>query len=231
MQVDIEVSGDLAGVITLPKQIEFGIAAALTATAKRAQTAVQEEIKKDLVVRTEWWRQDRKFGIKVKPATKSNKEAIIYTLADWLLELEGYHSGVKTPDKHNGNLANPDIEHTRHGLRNVVRRAEKARTLLNNQKRTKAFKIKTKTGYQLILQRVGLDSFGNRLKSKTGGYLRGRGKGRQSELVTKYLLIGKVKVPYKPVVTRPSIITFRLHFSSYLFQNLEKAIKSAKLKD
>lgn len=231
MSVKIDVSGDIAGVVTLPKQINYATAVALTKTAKAGQSLSVKILKARNIVRGNWWEQGRKYGIKVQTAIPTRLTAVIYTNADWLLEEEGFHGGVKTPDRHAGSLANPDIEHTRHGLRNPVKKNEKARSLLNRASRTKAFKIVSKKGgYTLILQRVGTDSYGNLKQNKSGGYLRGRGKKRTSTLVTKYIMAKSVKVPYNPVITVPGVIAFRSHFNPFLSQELRKAIRTARMK-
>jgi hypothetical protein len=230
MSFKIEITGDLAGVITLPKQLQFAIAKSLTDVAVRSQKLIPGELNQDFIVRGDWWRKDRKHGIKIKAATKSSFESQVYTSADWLLEAEGYHGGVKEPDGDGTNLAIPETEHTRHGIRNVVQRGEKARKLLANAKRTKAFKVTAKNGKTLIMQRVGLDSEGLPLRSKRGNYLRGRGKKVKSKVVLKYVLRPRVKVPYHPVITRTTIYATRSHFGSYLSENTRKALQSARLK-
>src|SRR5882757_10607680 len=146
MSFTIEVSGDLPGVLTLAKQINYAAAVTLTKTAKAGQSLSVYTLKARNTVRGGWYEQNRKFGIKVKAAKPTDLESSVYTNADWLQEEEGYHGGVKTPDKHAGNLALPDDEHVRHGHSNPVKRNEKARILLNRASRTKAFKIVTKKG-------------------------------------------------------------------------------------
>jgi hypothetical protein len=225
---EIEVTGDIIGVTTLPKQIIFATAESLTKTSKRAQKAIIPELERDFIIRTDWWRQDRKFGIKVKAAKKTDLTAMVYTAADWLLEAEGYHGGLKKPDKGGSHLADPDIDHTRHGIRNKVARAEKARKLLENSKRSKAFKIKGKYGGELIMQRIGLDSFGNPLTNKQGRYLRGRGKKRPSKVVLKYILRKDSRVPFHPVITQTTKLQFLLHFSSYFGESLYNSIRTAR---
>jgi hypothetical protein len=227
---EIDVSGDLAGVLTLPKQINFAASRSINDTLTRTQKAILAELPDDFIIRTGWATPGRRYGINVRFAKPSNLEGSVGTAADWLLEAEGFHGGVKTPDIGGKSLANPNIDHTRHGIRNIVARGEKARRLLDNASRTKAFKIKSKkTGAELIMQRIGLDESGNPLVNKRGQYLRGRGKKVKSKVVLKYVLIKTSKVPYHPVITRNGVVTFRLHFGSYWRQNFEKAIRTARM--
>jgi hypothetical protein len=229
MAFSIELSGDLAGVITMPKQLTFAVAKSLTDVAVRSQSLIPGYLQGEFVIRDDWWKKDRKFGIKIKAATRSSLESQVYTAADWLLEAEGYHHGVKKRDGGGTNLAIPEVEHTRHGIRNKIARGEKARKLLADTQRSKAFKIRA-NGKILIMQRVGLDEEGKPLVGKRGNYLRGRGKKVKSKVVLKYVLQPAVTVPYHPVITRTTVITTRLHFGSYLGENTRKALQSARLK-
>lgn len=226
----IEVSGDIAGVVTMPKQIVFGASRAINDTLTRTQAAIIKELPEDFEIRDAWWTPGRKYGINVRFASASRLEGSVGTNADWLLEAEGYHGGIKRPDRGGGNLAEPNVEHTRHGIRNKIARGEKARRLLDNASRTKAFKVKGKYGNDLILQRVGLDAQGDALRGKRGNYLAGRGKKKVTKVVLKYAMRKSVRVPYHPVVTRTGRIQFLLHFGSYLRQNLAKAMNTAKYK-
>jgi hypothetical protein len=228
MAFDVELSGDVAAVVTMPKQLVFAIADSLTKTAKRAQKEIPPELERVFTVRGDWYLPSRKNGIRIKFAKKTDLEAAVYTMADWLLEAEGYHGGVKTPDKGGTNLAEPDVEHTRHGIRNKIARAEKARLLLQNAKRTHAFKIKGKYGGQLIFQRIGLGADGKPNLTKAGRYSNRRKRGQKSALVLKYVLRKSVRVPYHPVVTGTTIIVFRDHYGNYLNASFAAALRNAK---
>lgn len=228
-QFDITVSGDLAGVISMPKQIEFAAAQTLTGVVKRAQVAIIKALPENMVVRGDWFLPSRKFGIKVKTASRADKEAIVYSMADWLLEMHGANAGIKRPKKGGKNLALPDDENVRRGFQNKVPRGEKARKLLDNTKRTKAFKITARSGAQLILQRVGLDGSGNIKVGKNGNFLRGKVSNKNpGKLVVKYSLRPSAKVPFNPVIFKWAIIATRLHLGSLFRQNLANAIRTAR---
>jgi hypothetical protein len=229
----IEVTGDLRGVITLPKQIEFGTAKTLTDLVKKSQEEVVREFAggdTGLIIRGDWYLPSRKFGIKVKTASRKTLEARLYSNADWLLELHGYNSGVKRPDKGGKNLAEPNVEFTRHGIKNPISRAEKARRLLDNSSRTKAFKVVSeKTGNTLILQRAGADATtGIAIRGKRGNLLQGRGKDVVKKLFLKYVFRKLVKVPYNPVLFRVTINTHFKYMQAFFSKNLQEAIRTAK---
>ncbi|MER3478848.1 MAG: hypothetical protein C4287_23275 [Leptolyngbya sp. ERB_1_2] len=77
------------------KQLAFGIASGLTKSAKESQQAVLGAMKQEFTLRGRWYEQSNKFGIKVKPATKTDLTAEIRTAAPWLpLQETG---GTKTP--------------------------------------------------------------------------------------------------------------------------------------
>jgi hypothetical protein len=66
------------------KQMDFGTAVGLTRTAKRGQQAVLGALRGTFTLRGSWFQQQNKFGIKVKPATKTDLKSAVWTDADWL---------------------------------------------------------------------------------------------------------------------------------------------------
>lgn len=228
MKVDIDVSGDIDKLLNLDRQIQFATAATLTQLAKESQAEIRPALRKDFTIRGDWDDPKKKHGIKVKTASKNRLEAAVYTSADWLLEAHGEHGGVKTPDGGGQNLAIPSVENTRHGIQNKIRPGEKARKLLNNAPRTKAFKVKSKRGTTLIMQRVGLGADGEPLRGKRGNFLRGRGKNVKTKTILKYALRPAVKVPQHPVITETTRKTVFGRLNPVFEANLRKAIETAK---
>lgn len=224
---EAKVTGDFRGVLSLPKQMRFAASLALTRTAGKSQDAVIEHLDDDMNIRKEWYQPGRKFGIKFKPAKTGNLEATVYSAADWLMEMHGFNNQIKQPDKGGSNLAVPDTDNVRGRIENVVPRAKKARRLLENTQRTKAFKITSKKGIQLILQRIGADKDGNDRVSKSGAVLKAK-KGGPSKVRLLYTLRPSVKVPYNPVLHKWTIMTYRQRFGASFGDALEKALKTAK---
>lgn len=235
---ETSVTGDIAGVISLPKQIQYAAFQTCNQVAEESQTNVILLLKHNLHIRGNWIKPKTRYGINVTYAKKDKLESEVYTRADWLLEEEGYHGGIKVGE--NGHrLSDPDIQNTRHGIDNVVRASEKARVLLANsagsgisQKTgriigaTGAFKITSKSGKVLILQRVGADKSGNIRRGKRGQPLRNR--SNNGKVVLKYVLLPTVKVPTPEIFQHAVIFTTRERFSPILGKNIEKAVKSAK---
>lgn len=243
MSFSIDTSGDIAGVVTLPKQLLFAVTQTLNSTAEDSQANVILLLKHGLHVRGNWIQPKTRFGINVTYAKKGGLESEVYTRADWLLEEEGYNDGIKHAES-GTNLADPDVENTRFGIDNKVRADQKARRLLDNAAGsgfsgktgkaigvTGAFKVKGKYGSQLIYQRVAGDSSGGiKRSSKTGRPLRSRIASKNTKLVLKYVLKGSVRVPQLEIFQHAVIFTTRERFGVNLAENLSKAIKSAKTK-
>lgn len=68
----------------IEKQIPFATARTLTQTAKDAQDTVLGELPNTFTLRGVWFKPRNKFGIKIKPAKKTDLQAEIGTNADWL---------------------------------------------------------------------------------------------------------------------------------------------------
>jgi hypothetical protein len=213
--LEIKIDGDIGKLLKLDRDITFAAASTLTKVAGRSQDAAGEALNREFHVRRPWWKHTARYGIKIKKATKTDLESAVYTGADWLLEAEGHAAGVKTPDRHNGHLAVPDVQQTRHGIQNVVGKKEKARYLLTHPKETRAFKVTTKSGYTLILQRKGGRG--------------GRG-GNTSRVVTKYIFRKSVKVPHQSAIVEPTQKTTLTHVGPIFNDELRNAILTSRTK-
>lgn len=241
MSFSIDTTGDIAGVVTLPKQMLFAATKAVNDTADDSRDNVVILLKRALHVRGNWIKPKTRYGINVTYAKKGTYESAVHTAADWLLEEEGFHGGVKTAELGHTNLANPSVENTRHGIENKVKASEKARRLLqfsqgkySNLKtknvigRTGAFKIKNKQGVELILQRVGATASGEVKRGKKGQPLRTR--GNNGKVVLKYVLKKSVKVPQLEVFQHGVIFTTREVFGKNYGKNLVIALKAARIR-
>jgi hypothetical protein len=212
MSLQVSISGPGIDLLkSFDKQVKFATAATLTQLAGKSQDAVDLALEKEFHIRGPWWKHTAKHGIKIKKATKTDLESQVKTSADWLLEAEGYAGGVKVPDQHSGHLVVPVTDKTtgrieaRVGgsIQGKVSKANRPRTLLNNPA-AHAFKINTKSGYTLIVQRKG------------------------KKLKTLYLFKRSVRVPHQSAVVDPTLATVKRELNAVWQANLEKAIKTAK---
>lgn len=212
----VTISGNIDVGKFIEKQLRFAAASTVTRLAYESQAEVIRPggaLDREFVLRGKWYAPTSRYGIKVRRATKINLTSQVYTAADWLLEAEGHAAGVKVPDKHGGHLAVPDVKETRGGIQRKVKKSEKARALLDNPAKSRAFKITTQSGYTLILQRKGGRG--------------GRG-GKTSRLVTKYIFRNSVKVPHQSTVVTPTHDTVRLKLAQVWNEQLRIALATAK---
>jgi hypothetical protein len=236
--VTIEVSGAVAGVVTLPKQIQFAAFRTTNDLLERAQTNIDRGLRKGLHIRNNWINPGTRFGINVKFAKKATLEGSVGTAADWLLEEEGYNEGVKTADHYSKNagrtpqnLAIPEVPHARPSITSVMPRGQKAGKLLQNTKRTKAFKVRSKSGKWLVLQRVGQTESGALLRDSRGNLRIGRKSERTggTKVVLKAVLQPSVRVPQKHIFVDTAVKTLNVnHYGDRFGKNLIFALKSAK---
>lgn len=239
---EVTISGDIAGVTTLHKQLPFAALRTTNDLLDRSQKNIVRGLKRGLHIRNGWLNPRTKFGVNVQFAKKKdNIEGSVGTAADWLLEEEGYNSGVKKPDHVSPNLgrkptalAEPIVGTARPTLMSVMPRGQKAGALLKNAKRTKAFIVKSKrNGQRLVLQRVGLDASGKRLKDSRGNLRIGRKSERKggTEVVLKAVLRPTVRVPQRHIFTETGVKTMNAnHYADRLGKNLVTALKTAKSK-
>jgi hypothetical protein len=125
------------------KQLPFAISKALNSTAEKMRTDTLQGAKAVLNIRGSWSNPRTKFGFNVKPSTKDNLTAEIYTKADWMVMQED--GGVKTAK---GMIAIPTAE-VRRNKNDIITKG-------NRPKMAKgAFKVTMKDGKQFIAKRVG----------------------------------------------------------------------------
>jgi hypothetical protein len=234
-KAEVIVSGDIAGVVSLPKQIAFAANRTTNDVLKTAQTDIQRGLKRGLHIRNGWTDPRTKFGVNVQFAKKGELEGSVGTKADWLLEEEGYHGGVKKVDHGNrgsgSNLAIPDIPHARPSISSKMPAGQKAGKLLANTKRTKAFKVRGKNGKWLVLQRVGQTAGGDLLRDSRGNLRIGRKKERTggTKVVLKAVLQKSVRVPQKQIFTKTGVKSMNVfHYADRFGKNLIVALKTAK---
>lgn len=125
------------------KQLDFGVAVGLTQTAKEGQKAVHGALRGTFTLRGSWFKQSNKFGIKVKPAKKTDLTAEVGTAADWIEPHE--RGGMKKARGGNVAIPQPFIR-PKGSTKKIVSRLKP-----RNLKRT--FVLKTKSG-PVLYQRV-----------------------------------------------------------------------------
>ena len=141
LQIKSKASEELAAIAS--KHIPFAVAKTLTQIAQQSQQEVRKSIKEKFFIR-------KKSGgfessIRIKPATKTNLTAEVYTMAAFAaLQQTG---GIKKAK--DGRLAIPSYQ----AINQVKKRTDSnsPSTYLAGD----AFKIKTKSGQEVIAQRKG----------------------------------------------------------------------------
>jgi hypothetical protein len=127
------------------KQIRFGTAVGLTATAKEGQKASVNSIKSSFTVRSNWFEQNMRPGIKITPATKQNMKAEVKTSADWLAKHE---KGGTFSSGSGHRLAVPTASFRPRGSTKKIPASMKPRALLAAGK---AFIMQTHRGEVLVM--------------------------------------------------------------------------------
>ena len=141
LQIKSKASDELAAIAT--KHIPFAVAKTLTQIAQQSQQEVRKSIKEKFFIR-------KKSGgfessIRIKPATKTNLTAEVYTFASFAaLQQTG---GVKKAK--DGRLAIPSYQ----SIGQVKKRSDSNSP--SSYLAGDAFKIKTKSGAEAIAQRKG----------------------------------------------------------------------------
>ncbi len=134
---DIQSYIDSAG-----KQLPFALSKAINSTADRIREATLKGANDVLTLRGTWWKPRSKYGFNVRPSTKRNLTAEIYTKADWMVQHED--GGIKTAK---GLIAIPTID-VKRNKKDIITKGNRPRNIKN------AFKVTTKQGNSFIAKRV-----------------------------------------------------------------------------
>lgn len=178
------------------KQTMFGTALGLTNTAKQAQKAVMHALGDTFTLRGQWFNQSQKYGIKIRPATKTNVEAVIGTAADWLAIHET--GGIKT-GRGGHRLAIP--------TENVRRR--KSTGIIPTAMKPKALKLKGRT---FIIQ------------TKNGAVLFERKyKGKRSKIVALYNLEPRARIRKQSTFYEPIDMVVKKYLNENVIAGIVKA--------
>jgi hypothetical protein len=202
--VHVEIKVDIDGLdatkqhfTNLTKQLPFATALALTRTAKEVQREEIAHIRNEFTVRGSWLREGGRFGVGITPASKENLVAVVETRAPWL---EAHEEGtVRTPEGAHFAIPQKDVRRTK---TQVIARSQRPKAL------KRAFKIETKKGFPLLVQRVG--------------------RGKNSILRVMYQLTGRARIApsLRFVETGRAVVekVWRRIFS----EALDRAIRTAR---
>ncbi len=192
-----------AFIADVKKQVAFGTAAALTATAKEAQKAVVGQLFDTFTIRGTWYLQSNEFGIRIKPADKRDDPPVaeVKTAADWLLLHET--GGVKQAN--GGRVAVPQQV--------VSSRAAKIPASKRPRALSKAFVLPTSSGPALF----------KRLKSPSE-----KVKGPDKRLLLLYTLENSVTIRKQPVFFPTVKKVYDERFQENLGKWLDKAFQTAR---
>jgi len=202
--INARMNVSIAGSKELDKQTKFGLAAALTLTAKEIQTGVIQSIESSFTVRTGWDKPSNIFGVRIKPATKTDLSAWIGTAADWLAKFTEQPAGsfvVKLPAGEFLAIPTKNVKRTK---RDIVSKAQRPRSLVGKRD----FVIVTKRGVRVLFQR--------------------RGRGKSSTLVALYILVPRARIPQKDFMAGPAERIFAKRFGPIFEDQVARAFASAK---
>lgn len=183
---------------SIAKQLPFAIAKALTQTAKDAQSAILGELPQKFTIRGTWSNPKNKYGVKIKPATKTKQTAEVGTNADWLKLQET--GGVKTPKGENIAIPTANVRRTK---RQIIQRSQRPRALRGKRD----IVLKTKRGAVLFQRKY---------------------KGKRSTLVPLYNLEPRARIRRVSPIIEPAKRTVRLRFKANFINALADAMKTAK---
>lgn len=198
--ISVETSGNINALISLPKQLTFAAAKTLTQVAKLGQTEGIDEIKSELTVRSEWYLPSRKFGVRIRTATKQRLTSEIYSGADWLAKTAAGETHTPTGGRQSIAVPTAAIQPTG---REVIRRPLRPR----GSKLKKAFIIETHRGNRLLVKRVGK---------------------RVQDLLVLYVLERSAKRPAKNPILKAARRVVEQRFAPLFSQNLVDAVRTAK---
>ncbi|MCA1567249.1 MAG: hypothetical protein LC803_16675 [Acidobacteria bacterium] len=185
--------------INVAKQVTYALAQTLTGVVKQAQGDVVSGIESTFTVRNNWDRPSNAMGIKALPATKTDLSAALVTRADWLIPHESGED--KTPA---GNSLAVPSKNVRRTKRDIIGRSQRPKALRGKR--------------DVVLP----------LKGGGTGLFQRKGRGRNSKLVFLYTLAERARIRRQPTVIEPTLKVFERKFDKLFFDNLRKALRTAK---
>ena len=198
IRVDIQGLNDVKQSLSeFERQLPFATALALTRTAKEVQREEVAHIRSAFTVRGSWLREGGKFGIGITPASKQELVAVVESRAPWL---EAHEEGTaRTPAGSHFAIPQADIRRTK---TQVIAKSHRPKAL------KRAFKIQTKKGIHLLLQRIG--------------------RGKRSVLRVMYQLTGKAKIEPRLRFIETGRAVVDRAWKQIFAEALDRAIRTAR---
>lgn len=122
------------------KQLPFAVSKALNSTAEKIRQSTLQGAKDTLTLRGSWFNPRSKYGFNVKPSTKNNLQADIYTNADWMKMQED--GGIKTAK---GLIAIP-TKFVKRNKKDMLNKANRPKNIKGS------VKVKFKNGKEAIVK-------------------------------------------------------------------------------
>jgi hypothetical protein len=191
--------------LDMSKQVVFALAATLTAVAKLGQTASIKAIEGAFTVRTNWDKPSNVFGVRVKPATKTNLTAVVGTAAEWLEKFVREPQGSVVLKLPRGEFLAIPTTNVRRTKRDLIRATQRPQAIRG--KRDFLVPLRSGRGY-LLLQR--------------------QGRGRQKKNVVLYVLVKRARIKEKDVFYGPVRRAFEQNFDKVYRGQLERALATAR---
>lgn len=200
MEIRVDIRGLEATtkyISNLEKQIPFATALALTRMAKEIQREEIAHIRSAFNIRGSWLREGGKFGVGIVPASKEKLVAVVESRAPWL---EAHEEGAtRTPEGAHFAIPQKDIRRTK---TQVIARSQRPKAL------KRAFKIETKRGIPLLLQRVG--------------------RAKRSILRVMYQLTGRAKIDPRLQFFETGRVVVDKVWRRIFSEALDRAIRTAR---
>lgn len=227
LNLDLKINGNLAGFITLPKQLDFALASATTKTLKDMQAATVQNLFGQFTIRGQWWRQSSIYGVKVVPMSakdltnKREANAELYTDAWWLADHEEGSTRVPATVEH---LTVPALQGGKSPVRDAGSKQKLVAALrapnIGGTRGWSVYKLDAGGGNELLLARV--KKGGRFPKSKLSP-----GATRRDSFLVYFNRLN-LQIRKVPVLLQPAHKVWERNFGFTFNKQLGEAITSAK---
>lgn len=141
--IEIKARGTERYLKKVRRQIPFAISSGLTDTAEDIRDAEVKHLLAVFDVRGNWWKENRRYGLRYKAARKTKPVAEVYTRAHWLFD--HVHGGTRSESgKRRGVPKSASIRRTQTGS---IRMSDRPLRI------PKSYKIPISGGKSLLLRR------------------------------------------------------------------------------
>ncbi|MDX2074691.1 MAG: hypothetical protein SFX19_10085 [Alphaproteobacteria bacterium] len=189
------------------KQLPFTIAKALTQTAKDVQGEVQRNMPRRFTLRRDWIVK----GIRIKPATKQNLEALVYSRDSSFMGRQE-HGGEKIPMQAGGKYILVPLSNVRRSKSQIISKSDLPQNLKN------AFVITASDGRKYLAVRRGRKAAG----------VQGRARGGRGQVVLLYELVKSARIKPRLGLVSDGMRVAKDKFISNLYAAAEEAMRTAR---